>query len=214
MTGRLRRDGSPHPGPKDERAAITRAEGDRPMSEDVDALRAFLDTRLGDRRDIEVDPMPGGGSCEIFEVRRGQERLVLRRAPRFASSSTAHDVLREFRILDAIKDEPVAIARPLLSCADPEVFGAPFYLMAHVDGVPIRAGLPAAWAEAPSTHGAAFEQLVDGLLDVHALDRRGPGLGDLGHPERYLERQVQRWLAQLGSYGGRDLPLADELGRW
>ena len=94
--------------------------------------------------------MAGGGSCEMFALDRGDARWVLRRAPRHASSATAHDVLREFRILDAIKDEPVRIARPVLSLRRrSDVFGAPFYVMARIDGVPVRGAIPAAVGAAP-----------------------------------------------------------------
>jgi aminoglycoside phosphotransferase (APT) family kinase protein len=185
-----------------------------PMTEPVAALERYLDRRMGNRSAIEVTAVPGGGSCEIYAVDRGPARWVLRRAPRHASSATAHDVLREFRILDAIKDEAVAIARPVLACDDPTVFGSPFYLMERVDGVPIRASVPAAWAQAPETHGQALEQLVDALVDIHAADWRACGLGDMAHRRPYLQAQVPRWLSQLDSYGGRDLPPAHALARW
>lgn len=178
------------------------------------ALEHYLDEQLGDRMPLSVTPMPGGGSCEIFALDRGDERWVLRRAPRHASSSTAHDVLREFRILDAVKDEPVRIARPVLSCDDPAVFGSPFYVMARIDGVPVRKVIPSAWATAPETHGQALEQLIDALVEIHAVDWKRCGLTDFGHPEHYLSRQVTRWLAQLDSYGGRDLPDARRVGEW
>ena len=71
-------------------------------------LEHFLDDSLGDHQPLRVSPMVGGGSCEIFSLDRGSARWVLRRAPRHASSATAHDVLREFRILDAITDDPGA----------------------------------------------------------------------------------------------------------
>ncbi len=177
-------------------------------------LKEFLDRHLGDRQDIAVEAMRGGGSCEIFSVLRGSDRWVLRRAPRHASSQTAHDVLREFRILDAIKEQPVAIARPILSCDDSAVFGAPFYVMDRVDGVPIRDRLPEAWAAAPEQHGRALEQLIDALVAVHAVDWKACGLGDMAHPENYLKRQIARWLAQLHSYGGRELPAAERLAGW
>ena len=178
------------------------------------ALEHYLDEQLGDRMPLSVTPMPGGGSCEIFAVDRGDDRWVLRRAPRHASSSTAHDVLREFRILDALKDEPVRIARPVLCCDDPEVFGSPFYVMARIDGVPVRKAVPSAWAAIPTTHGQALEQLIDALVEIHAVDWKRCGLTDFGHPEQYLSRQVTRWLAQLDSYGGRDLPDARRIGEW
>lgn len=180
----------------------------------VEGLQAFVDAALGTRVPLEVTPMSGGGSCEVFAVDRGAERWVLRRAPRHASSATAHDVLREFRILDAIKDEPVRIARPVLACDDPEVFGAPFYLMERVDGVPIRSSVPDAWAAAPGSHGRALEELVDALLSIHDVDWVARGLADMAHTERYLERQSHRWLSQLDSYGGRDLPAAHDIAAW
>jgi aminoglycoside phosphotransferase (APT) family kinase protein len=173
-----------------------------------------LDAALGDHVPIEVSPMPGGGSCEIFAVDRGDSRWVLRRAPQHASSSTAHDVLREFRILDAIKDQAVPIARPVVSCSDPDVFGAPFYVMERINGVPVRSSIPPAWASAPDTHGRALEEMIDTLVAIHAVDWRGTVLGTLEPRPGYLAKQIERWIDQLDSYGGRDLPTARSLAEW
>jgi aminoglycoside phosphotransferase (APT) family kinase protein len=181
---------------------------------DAAALERFLDEALGDRVALTVTPMTGGGSCEVFALDRGPARWVLRRAPRHASSATAHDVLREFRILDAIKDEPVAIARPIVACADATVFGAPFYVMERIDGRPILQSVPQAWAAAPETHGQALEELVDALVAIHAVDWQACGLGDMAHTDDYLSRQLTRWLVQLDSYGGRDLPAALRVSDW
>ncbi len=184
------------------------------MSEPVGALREFLDDRIGDSIPVSVEAMIGGGSCEIFALQRGAERWVLRRAPSHASSATAHDVLREFSILDAIKDEAVSIARPVLACDDPEVFGAPFYVMARIDGVPVRNGIPEAWAADADEQPLALEQLVDALVAIHAVDWKQCGLGELAHTGPYLERQMGRWLSQLDSYGGRPLPEAARVASW
>jgi len=177
-------------------------------------LQSFLDDALGDRESITVTALAGGGSCEVFAIDRGASHWVLRRAPRHASAATAHDVLREFRILDAIKNEPVRIAHPVVSCADPAVFGAPFYVMERIDGAPIRQSVPDAWSAAPETHGRALEELVDALVAIHAVDWRECGLGDMAPKPNYLARQLVRWLDQLDSYGGRDLPAARDVGDW
>ncbi len=187
----------------------------RPAPElDAERLSAWLDDRLGAAAPIEVEAMKGGGSCEIFSVRRGDAHWVLRRAPARASSSTAHDVLREFRILDAIKDENVRIARPILACDDLAVAGTPFYLMEHVPGVPIRMTLPPAYADSSEAQGRALTELVDALAELHVVDWRRCGLGDLGKSEGYLARQVPRWIAQLGSYRCRELPAVDAVAQW
>jgi len=178
------------------------------------SLQGFFDRSLGGNVPISVTPMEGGGSCEIFAVQRGAASWVLRRAPRHTSSATAHDVLREFRILDAIKDQQVRIARPLLSCPGPEVFGTPFYVMERIDGLPVRANLPAPWARAPETHGQALEELIDALVEIHRVDWYSCGLGDLAPSGDYFSRQLNRWLSQLDSYGGRDLAPARRVGDW
>ena len=147
-------------------------------------LAAYLDDAMGDRVPLRVTAMVGGGSCEVFAVDRGRDRWVLRRAPKHASSSSAHDVLREFRILDAIKDTSVPIARPVVACGDPEVFGAPFYVMDRIEGKPILRAVPEAWAAAPESQGRALEQLIDALVAIHAVDWHACGLGDLAHGRR------------------------------
>ncbi|MGA7418765.1 MAG: phosphotransferase family protein [Acidimicrobiales bacterium] len=178
------------------------------------ALERYLDERLGGPVPITLEPIQGGGSCEVFALDRGGCRWVLRRAPRHASSATAHDVLREFRILDAIKDEAVRIARPVLSCNDVDVFQAPFYVMERIPGSPIRSTVPAGWAAAPETHGVALEELIDALVAVHAVDWGACGLGDLARSGDYLPQQLTRWIAQLDGYGGRDLSGARRIASW
>ena len=182
--------------------------------DDTAALERFCDEHMGDKHPLQVVRLPGGGSCEVFAVDRATDRWVLRRAPRHASSSTAHDVLREFRILSAIADEPVRIARPVVACADPAVFGSPFYLMARIDGEPIRSNVPAGWGDGAGSGEKAVRELVDELVAIQAVDWNACGLGDLGHPPGYLERQIARWMAQLDSYAGRELPAARQVADW
>lgn len=182
--------------------------------DDTTALAAFCDELTGERLPLRVERLRGGGSCEVFAVDRGDARWVLRRAPRRANTTTAHDVLREFRILSAIAGERVRIAHPVAACADPAVFGSPFYLMARVDGVPVRSDIPAAWAGSPDAQRAAVVDLVDALVEIHAVDWHACGLGELAHASGYLGRQIDKWLAQLASYGGRDLPGAQDVAAW
>jgi aminoglycoside phosphotransferase (APT) family kinase protein len=181
---------------------------------DVERLGALLDAGLGGREAVTVQAMRGGGSCEIFAVTRGGCDYVLRRAPAHASSTTAHDMLREYRILDAVKDTGVRVPRPIAADDDPAIAGTPFYVMTRIDGVPVRASIPASWVGSPETQFRAFEELIDALVDIHGVDWRGLGLEGIGNPEGYLERQVGRWLAQLASYGDRRLAGVDELATW
>ena len=184
------------------------------MSLDDARLGAWLDEELGGSEPVATEALEGGGSCEIFSVRRADEHWVLRRAPYKASSSTAHDVLREHRILDAIKDAKVRIPRPIAACEDPTVAGRPFYLMDFVDGVPIRQELPEAYADSPEDQALALTEHIDALAEIHEVDWRACGLGSLGKSEGYLARQVPRWMAQLDGYRCRALPAVDEIAAW
>ena len=180
----------------------------------TEPLQRFLDDALGDAAALTVTPLAGGGSCEAFAIDRGDARWILRRAPRHINVAGAHDVLREYEILDAIKDEPVAIARPIVSCDDPSVFGAPFFVMQRIDGAPILAHVPDEWATTPETHGRALEELIDALVAIHAVDWRACGLGHFGHTGEYLPHQISRWSAQLTSYESRELPSAIRIAEW
>lgn len=170
---------------------------------------------------LTTERITTGHSNEIFRVERGDLRLALRRPPRTPLSPTAHDMAREYRLLRAFRDpagwqarEPVPVPRPLALCTDPEVIGAPFYVMDLLDGVVVREAMPPVFAtDARAGRDCAFA-LIDTLAGIHAFDWKAGGLGDYGRPDGYLERQVPRWLGQLDRYRTRELPEVDEAGRW
>jgi aminoglycoside phosphotransferase (APT) family kinase protein len=164
---------------------------------DEDALRRYLDERLGDGPPIEVERHQVGHSNETFFVTRGDDRWVLRRPPRGAFLPTAHDVKREFTVLDALKDTPVRTPRPLLLCEDTDVIGVPFYVMERVDGVVIRAELPEAFKADQSARRGLGEELIDALAELHNADYQAVGLEGFAKPTGYLERQLRRWAGQL-----------------
>jgi aminoglycoside phosphotransferase (APT) family kinase protein len=86
--------------------------------------------------------------------------------------------------------------------------------MERIDGVPVRSSVPESWTEQPATQARALEELIDALADIHAVDWTACGLGEFAHEGPYLQRQIGRWLSQLESYGGRDLPAAARVGSW
>jgi aminoglycoside phosphotransferase (APT) family kinase protein len=86
--------------------------------------------------------------------------------------------------------------------------------MAPVDGVVVREKMPAPLRDDDGAPRACAYALVHALAGIHAFDWKNGGLADFGKPDGYLERQVPRWLAQLDSYNGRDLPAARELAAW
>jgi aminoglycoside phosphotransferase (APT) family kinase protein len=189
---------------------------------DVERLAAFMDSRgLAPGAPLSVERITTGHSNEVFRVERGRLRLALRRPPRTPLSPTAHDMVREHRVLAALRGDAgwpdgrrVPVPRPVALCADDSVIGAPFYLMELFDAVVVRERVPEALAADPQVARRCGETLVDALAGIHAFDWRAGGLDDFGRPDGYLDRQVPRWLGQLERYRTRALPEVDEAGRW
>ena len=190
-------------------------DADRPLV-DAEALERYLDRAIPGPGRVEVERHRAGHSNETFFVRRGADEWVLRRPPRGAFLPTAHDVLREYRVLSAIADTNVRAPRPILACEDETVVGAPFYLMERAHGFVIREELPRGFREDEGARAGIGDELVDALAELHAVDWRREGLEGWGRPSGYLERQVRRWRGQLelATRFSRPLPDVVKVGEW
>ncbi|HZU83340.1 MAG TPA: phosphotransferase family protein [Polyangiaceae bacterium] len=194
----------------DEPAAV------RPDSRfDVRALSAWLRARIdGLEGEPELLQFVRGYSNLTYLVRFGARDLVLRRAPPGVRIKTAHDMSREFRILAALAPVWPKAPRPLVHCDDPAVIGTPFYAMERVEGVILRARTPQGLVLDEAAMRRVSEAACDTLAEIHRLDWRGVGLGDLGRPEGYVERQVRGWAARWNDAQTDDVPDMEKLGAW
>ena len=152
----------------------------------------------------------GGKSNLTFAVTDGASRWVVRRPPASGLTPSAHDVAREWRVTHALRGSAVPVAPAVAMCEDPAVLGVPFAVTAFVDGQVVRTrsqldGCPAAELEA-CTH-----ELVRVLADLHSVDVREVGLGGLGRPDGFLERQVRLWWRQWTEVKTHDLADATRL---
>ncbi len=180
------------------------------------ALALWLKERLaGVEGPVEVEQFPGGHSNLTYLLRLGDRELVLRRPPFGSKVKTAHDMGREFRVLSRLYAAYPKAPRALLHCDDPEVIGAPFYIMERVRGVILRRQkAPEGILLPPERMRAISEALVDGLADLHAVDYQAAGLGDLGRPEGYVARQVEGWTARWRGSRTDDVPDVDRAAAW
>ncbi|MFI6082272.1 phosphotransferase family protein [Streptomyces sp. NPDC051217] len=152
----------------------------------------------------------GGRSNLTYLVTDGAQEWVVRRPPLGHVLATAHDMKREFRVISALHPTAVPVPEPLLLCEDPEVLGAPFYVMEYVAGTPYRTAEQLA-PLGPERTRTALLGLVDTLVELHAVDPDAVGLAGFGRPEGFLDRQLRRWAKQLDASRNRDLPGIDEL---
>jgi aminoglycoside phosphotransferase (APT) family kinase protein len=176
-------------------------------------LEAFLDDHgIGEGR-LEAERIGEGHSNITFLVRRGDARVVLRRPPRPPLPPSAHDVLREARLLKALEGTPVRAPTVIAVGDDESVLGVPFYVMEEIHGSVLASAIPPA-LDTPEERRRTSEELVDALVEVHDVDWRACGLEGYGKPTGYLERQVRRFSGLWEHNKTRELPVVEELGDW
>jgi aminoglycoside phosphotransferase (APT) family kinase protein len=176
-------------------------------------LEAFLDEHgIGEGR-VEVERIGEGHSNITFLVRRGGARVVLRRPPRPPLPPSAHDVLREARLLRALEGTPVRVPRVLAVGDDEAVLGVPFYVMAEMRGSVLASSIPEQ-LDTPAERRRTSEELVDALAELHRVDWRACGLDGYGKPTGYLERQLRRFSGLWEHNKTRELDVVEELGAW
>ena len=163
---------------------------------DEDALASFLAREVGPGGDLRVEYHQAGHSNETLFVEWGSHDLVLRRPPAGETADSAHDVLREYRVVTALADTDVPVPTTVAACEDHDVIGSDFYLMERLEGDVLRDEEPGRFAT-PEQRRLLCEAFVDTLAAIHTVDPAAVGLDDLGHPEGYTGRQVERWTAQF-----------------
>jgi len=186
---------------------------------DVAKLEAYLAAHLPKARDgapvgVTVEQFAKGYSNLTYLVKAFGDELVLRRSPPGVKIKSAHDMGREYKILSHLSRVWPKVPKPLLVCDDESVIGSSFYVMERVRGTILRAKPPAGLVLDEARMRSASESLVDTLAEIHAVDYHAAGLGDLGRPEGYVERQVTGWAERYKKAQTDEVPQVDALGEW
>lgn len=192
-----------------------------PEGVDLVALSAWMDDQGLDAGAIEgVRRLTGGTQNILLRFRRGDREYVLRRPPLHKRDNSDETMRREARVLGALEGGDVPHPGLIAACSETDVLGAAFYLMEPVDGFNPTSGLPQLHAGDPGVRRQMGFEMPDAIAALHQVDYRAAGLEGFGKPDGYLERQVERWRAQLGSYSeldgypGPEIPGVDEVAEW
>jgi aminoglycoside phosphotransferase (APT) family kinase protein len=186
---------------------------------DLERLGAWMDEAAlpGKGEPIEHRYISGGSQNEIYELRRGDFHAAMRIPPPSAPATRDDGIVREWRIIAALDGTDVPHTRAVALCDDASVLGRTFYLMGFVDGwspMGLTDGWPAPFdTDFEARQGLAY-QLVEGIALLSKVDWAARGLEDLGRPDGFHERQVDRWSSFLERIKGRDLPGFDEAAAW
>ena len=188
---------------------------------DAQRLSAWAEEGLPGSGPVEVERLAEGHSNLTFVLRRGGREMIMRRPPLGPLLPTAHDVIREAKVMSLLAGTGVRVPEVLGWCADDDVIGAPFYVMDRVPGMVIREVLPPS-VSVPEQRAIGLD-LVRALGEVHLAPWEPFVEAGIGKPSGYLERQLRRWVGQregiqaaVAAAGGqaRELPDYDALRDW
>lgn len=180
----------------------------------LDALRAWWEDSVGHVHGIEVEQFPRGFSNLTYLVRAAGEEFVLRRPPFGVKPGVAHDVLREGRLLAALRPAYPRVPRVIALCEDAGVIGAPFVVMERVRGLIVRGQVPESFSFGATQLRALSAAAVETLAGLHAVDWRVRGLEEFGRPDGYVERQVGGWIRRWQASRTGDVPDVERLASW
>ncbi|MBT8142236.1 MAG: phosphotransferase family protein [Gammaproteobacteria bacterium] len=176
-------------------------------------LARYLETRIeGFKGPLSATKFKGGQSNPTFLLNAKSGQYVLRRQPPGKLLPSAHAVDREYRVLDALKDTDVPVARVYHLCEDRELIGSMFYVMEYCDG---NIHWDAALENVdPDTRREMYLELNRVLAALHSVDINKVGLADYGKPGNYFARQVGRWSRQYKASEIHKIPAMDKLMPW
>jgi aminoglycoside phosphotransferase (APT) family kinase protein len=179
----------------------------------IEPLRRFLDEHGLGAGELRASPIGEGHSNVTYLIEREGAKAVLRRPPRPPLPPSAHDVLREARLLRALAGTCARVPSVLAVCEDERLIGAPFYVMELIEGEVIVSEVPES-LDTPVHRREIGEELIEALAEIHAVDWRAAGLDGFGKPTGYLERQVRRFGGLWEVNKTREIPAVERVRAW
>lgn len=191
--------------------------GTKPVAEqhafDVQALARYIRANVEDfKGELVVEQFKGGQSNPTFLVKAGTKQFVLRRKPPGELLPSAHAVDREFKVIKALENTAVPVAKTYALCMDREVIGSEFYLMDYVAGrILWDPSLPDCNRD---ERGAMYDEMNRVIAELHKIDPAQIGLADYGRAGGYFERQVARWTKQYRASETEHIEAVENLIKW
>jgi aminoglycoside phosphotransferase (APT) family kinase protein len=181
------------------------------------ALRSYLSEELDavePSQPLGIRQFPGGHSNLTYLISQGTDEYILRCPPVGSKVKSAHDMGREYRVLSKLGPAYAKAPTPLLYCEDDSIIGSSFYVMQRVRGAILRKDFPPDVEATPELLTRMCHSFVETLVELHEIDYQEIGLGELGRPEGYVQRQVQGWSKRYQDAKTDEIPAVDFLSSW
>lgn len=164
---------------------------------------------------VSIKQFPSGFSNLTYLLDLDGRKLVLRRPPFGTKAKSAHDMGREFKVLSCLKAGGFPYSPdPVHYCDDPEVMGAPFYLMSHINGVILRQTVPEGLQLSDAQWRQQLLATIELQAQLHKMDYEALGLAEIGRPDGYAKRQVEGWIKRYQAARTEDAPEFTDICLW
>ena len=181
----------------------------------AEVIAAYLNAHIpGLEGTPRISQFPAGASNLTYLLQYPDRELVLRRPPFGHKAKTAHDMGREYRILNQLNAGFPYCPKAYLHCTDESLIGSEFYVMERVRGIILREDLPAELGFSVEQTRALCKSFIDRLVELHNVDYQACGLGDLGKPEGYVQRQISGWIERYERALTPDAPSCEPVKAW
>lgn len=179
-------------------------------------IAPFLEDKLAlNTKNMSISQFKGGYSNLTYLLKTKEKEFVLRRPPLGKKISKAHDMIREFKVLEALQQAGYKkIPMPILSCEDEAIIGSPFFIMEKVDGLILRNKIPKEINLSSGFFQDLSKNAIDAMLELHQLELKDSGLLNLGKPEGYVERQVSGWSERYQKAITDEIPAMELANEW
>ncbi len=162
----------------------------------------------------DITQFAGGASNLTYRLHFADRDLILRRPPFGQRAGTAHDMVREARVMQALRPVYPPVPRIVAICEDDAVLGCPFYVMERLEGIILRRDPPAGMTLSPGAATALCHTMLDRLVDLHQVDWQAAGLGQLGKGAGYVARQLAGWSQRFAAAQTDDVPGCEDVIEW
>ncbi|WP_341519997.1 phosphotransferase family protein [Pseudomonas sp. G.S.17] len=197
--------------------ALTDQSTDIRPGEELDAalIDSYLKAQIpGLSGTAQISQFPGGASNLTYLIQYPEQELVLRRPPFGQKAKSAHDMGREYRIINQLKDAFPYCPKAYVHCTDEALIGSEFYVMERIQGIILRSDLPPELGLDAGQTQALCKNFIDKLVELHRVDYQACGLGDLGKPQGYVQRQIHGWSERYDKARTPDAPQWDMVKAW
>ena len=161
---------------------------------DNKAVKQFLAKHIENcDGELEITQFPGGASNLTYQLSIAGQDYILRRPPFGKIAKSAHDMLREANIIEALKPVYQYVPSIIAKCDDHSVLGCDFYIMEKLTGIIPRQNMPKELTMSEADTRSLCINVIDKLIELHQVDVKAAGLDSLGKGGGYVARQINGW---------------------